>query len=80
MDFQGLGEPVGHVGGTGQPILGGTARAGNSNAYLIQKVRTPSGKPGWGKISFDSLTFFELWGLFMNWLPVEEEFFLALVV
>ena len=29
---------------------GGTARPGFLNAYLIKKVRTPSGKPGWGKI------------------------------
>ena len=27
---------------------GGTARPGYLNAYLIKKVRTPSGKPGWG--------------------------------
>ena len=32
------------------PRCGGTARPGYLNAYLIKKVRTPSGKPGWGKI------------------------------
>ena len=30
------------------PRCGGTARPGYLNAYLIKKVRTPSGKPGWG--------------------------------
>ena len=53
LDFHGLPG----AGGTGRPCLGswpahsgGTARAGNINAFLIQKVRTPSGKPGWGNI------------------------------
>ncbi len=51
LDFHGLPR----AGGTGRPCwgnrpthCGGTARAGNIHAYLIQKMRTPSGKPGWG--------------------------------
>ena len=44
------------AGGTGRPCwvnlpvhFGGTARAGNMNAYLMQKIRTHPGKPGWAK-------------------------------
>ena len=42
--------------GNRQAHSGGTARAGNINAFLIQKVRTLSSKPGWGK----------MWGVVMN--------------
>jgi len=50
LDFHGLSG----ARGTGRPSWGnrpthsaGTDRAGNINAHL-KKVRTPSGKPGWG--------------------------------
>ena len=46
-----VGEPVSACRGNRWAGCGGTARPGNMNAYLIQKVRTPSGKPGWGKTS-----------------------------
>ena len=55
LDFHGLPR----AGGTGRPCWGsrpahsgGTARAGNIKAYLIQKVGAPSGKPGWGVSRF----------------------------
>ena len=48
MDFQGLGEPASTSWGNRSAGCGGTARPGYLNAYLIKKVRTPSGKPGWG--------------------------------
>ncbi len=48
MDFQGLGEPASTSWGNRSARCGGTARPGYLNAYLIKKVRTPSGKPGWG--------------------------------
>ena len=51
LDFRG----VPGAGGTGRPCWGnrparsgGTAAPQYFNAFIIQKVRTPSGKPGWG--------------------------------
>jgi len=47
MNFQGLGEPV-DVGGTGQYIPGEPlGRETLTHSLYRQKVRTPSGKPGW---------------------------------
>jgi hypothetical protein len=48
--FHMVGEPVSACRGNRSAGCGGTARPGFLNAYLIQKVRTPSGKPGWGII------------------------------
>ena len=48
--FHMVGEPVSACRGNRSAGCGGTARPGYLNAYLIQKVRTPSGKPGWGII------------------------------
>ena len=39
-----MGEPA--------PADGGTARAPQPNGFLIQKVRTPLGKPNWGIRTF----------------------------
>ena len=50
-----VGEPASTFWGNRSAGPGGTARPGLVNAYLIKKVRTPSGKPGWGTkyIRFD---------------------------
>ena len=44
-----VGEPASTFWGNRSAGPGGTARPHFLNAYLIKKVRTPSGKPGWGK-------------------------------
>ena len=41
-----VGEPVSACRGNRLAGCGGTAGPDYLNAYLIQKVRTPSGKPG----------------------------------
>ena len=53
MDFQGWGNQPAHLGGTARPVPGEPlARPPDSNAFLIKKVRTHSGKPGWGINSY----------------------------
>ena len=37
-------------GGTGSPLLGEPLGRETLTHSLLEKVRTPSGKPGWGKI------------------------------
>ena len=46
-----LGEPAGRSRGN--------RSAGKPEAFLLEEVRTPSGKPGWGKIQWISCVFSE---------------------
>ena len=55
IEFQGLGELASTSWRNRSVGFGGTARPVENNAYLITKVRTPSGKPGWGKMKLGNI-------------------------
>ena len=52
---QGWGNPGPGAGGTAWPVMGEPLGRSTLRHALLEKVRTPSGKPGWGTTDVNEL-------------------------